>query len=332
MTFDYFRNDIDGMILAVPVAPSLGVPSNRINKNIGELYNQGYEFGVDLNLINNEKFKWNVNANLTLQKNVVTKLPNGGADIVGGSSTDININPNIIIRQGESANSLYGFQYWGVNPANGYPVYVKANGTLVQGLLNSASYRVFDPANPSNVSTTATLDQSDKKILGSTLPKYFGGFTSKMSYKDFDLTFLVRFSGGNKLFNSTRRELLTQNLNNNSTEILGRWQSATELGDGWTPRLWASSNTFTNLSGHASSRFLEDGDFISLDNVSLGYKFPKSLTDKVKVENIRLYVQAQNLWIITDYTGLNPEMETSGVDLNGTPRASVWSMGLNINL
>ncbi len=332
LTFDYFRNDIDGMILAVPVAPSLGVPSNRINKNIGELYNQGYEFGVDLNVINNEKFKWNVNANLTLQKNVVTKLPNGGADIVGGSSTDININPNIIIRQGESANSLYGFQYWGVNPANGYPVYVKANGTLVQGLLNSASYRVFDPANPSNVSTTASLDQSDKKILGSTLPKYFGGFTSKMSYKDFDLTFLVRFSGGNKLFNSTRRELLTQNLNNNSTEILGRWQSAANPGDGWTPRLWASANTTVNNSSNASTRFVENGDFISLDNITLGYNMPKSILEKVKLQSIRFFIQAQNMLIITDYKGLNPEMETFGVDLNGTPRSKILSLGVNVNL
>ena len=332
LTFDYFRNDIDGMILAVPVAPSLGVPSNRINKNIGELYNQGYEFGVDLNVINNEKFKWNVNANLTLQKNVVTKLPNGGADIVGGSSTDININPNIIIRQGESANSLYGFQYWGVNPANGYPVYEKADGSLVQGLLTSAAYRVFDPANPSNVSTTASLKQDDKKILGSTLPKYFGGFSSKMSYKDFDLSFLVRFSGGNKLFNSTRRELLTQNLNNNSTEILGRWQSAANPGDGWTPRLWASANTTVNNTSNASTRFVENGDFISLDNITLGYNMPKSILEKVKLQSIRFFVQAQNMLIITDYKGLNPEMETFGVDLNGTPRSKIISLGVNVNL
>lgn len=332
LTADYFRNDIDGMILAVPTAPSLGIPSNRINKNIGQLYNEGFEFGVDYNVIKNDNFQWDLNANITFQKNVVTKLPNNGADILGGSSSDININPNIIIREGESANSLYGFEYWGVNPANGFPVYVKADGTLVQGLLNQQAYRVFNPANPSDVSTVASLGQSDKKILGNTLPTYFGGVTSKMNYKNFDLTFLVRFSGGNKLFNSTRRELLTQNLNNNSTEILGRWQSAENPGDGWTPRLWASGNITVNNTSNASTRFVENGDFISLDNITFGYNLPKSVLEKLKIESVRFFVQAQNMFIITDYKGLNPEMETFGVDLNGTPRSKILSLGINVNL
>ena len=332
LTADYFRNDIDGMILAVPTAPSLGIPSNRINKNIGQLYNEGFEFGIDYNVIKKDNFQWDLNANITFQKNVVTKLPNNGADILGGSSSDININPNIIIREGESANSLYGFEYWGVNPANGFPVYVKADGTLVQGLLNQQAYRVFNPANPSDVSTVASLGQSDKKILGNTLPTYFGGVTSKMNYKNFDLTFLVRFSGGNKLFNSTRRELLTQNLNNNSTEILGRWQSAENPGDGWTPRLWASGNITVNNTSNASTRFVERGDFISLDNITFGYNLPKSVLEKLKIESVRFFVQAQNMFIITDYKGLNPEMETFGVDLNGTPRSKILSLGINVNL
>jgi TonB-linked SusC/RagA family outer membrane protein len=329
--FDYFKNDINGLILAVPVAPSLGIPNNRINKNIGDMYNKGYEFALNVEALEKGALKWTVSTNLTLSENKVTAIPDS-QDIIGGTSTDVNINPNIIIREGESINALYGYEYWGVNPANGNPVYYKADGTLVQGNLPTSTYFVFDPADPSNLATASSLTTADKVILGSSLPTYYGAFSNKLSYKNFDLNIFFRFSGGNKIFNSTRRELMNQNFNNNSTEILGRWQSATEPGDGWTPRLWASSNTFTNLSGHASSRFLEDGDFISMDNVSLGYKFPKSLTDKVKVENIRFYVQAQNLWIITKYTGLNPEMETSGVDLNGTPRASVWSMGLNINL
>jgi TonB-linked SusC/RagA family outer membrane protein len=331
LTFDYFKNDIDGLILDSPVAPSLGVPSNFIRKNIGSLVNDGYEFGLDVSLINNENFRWNVNANITFQSNEVTGTPNGN-DIIGGSSTDTGIAPNIIIRQGESLNSLYGFKYWGVNAANGFPVYYKADGSLVQGNPVSQSYSVFDPLNPTNTSTSATLTQADKKILGTTLPTYYGGFSSSMSYKNFDLNFLIRFSGGNKIFNSTRRELMNQNLNNNGTEILGRWQSVTNPGDGWTPVLYANSNTFLNQSSNATTRFVEDGDFISFDNVTLGYSFPKKLLQKIKLENIRLFIQGQNLFMITKYTGLNPEMETSGVDLNGTPRGRIFSMGINVKL
>jgi TonB-linked SusC/RagA family outer membrane protein len=332
LTFDYFKNDIDGLILNSPLPPSLGVPNNSITRNIGTMVNDGYEFGLDVSLINNQNFKWDVNANLTLQSNKVTSTPSG-VDFIGGSfQSDTSIAPNIIIRQGESLNSLYGFQYWGVNPANGFPVYYKADGSLVQGNPASQSYSVFDPNNPSNTSTGATLTQADKKILGNTIPKYFGGFSSRMSYKNVDLSFLIRFSGGNKIFNSTRRELMNQNLNNNGTEILGRWQSPSNPGDGWTPILYANSNTFLNQSSNATTRFVEDGDFISFDNITLGYNFPKKLMEKIKVENIRLFVQGQNLFMITDYKGLDPEMETAGVDINGTPRGKIFSMGINVKL
>lgn len=331
LTFDYFKNDIDGLILNSPVAPSLGIPNNSISKNIGSLVNDGYEFGIEFNAFDKNEFKWDINANLTLQDNKVTATPNGN-DIIGGSSTDTNIAPNIIIREGESLNSLFGFQYWGVNPTNGFPVYYKADGTLVQGNPRTSSYTVFDPNNPSAAGASSTLGQADKKILGNTLPKYYGAINSKMSYKNFDLTFLFRFSGGNKVFNSTRRDLMNQNFNNNSTEILGRWQSAENPGDGWTPLLWAGSNTFLNQTSNATTRFVEDGDFISLDNLTLGYNIPSSFTSKIKVDGIRFFVQGQNLLMITKYKGLDPEMETSGVDLNGTPRAKIISMGVNVKL
>ena len=331
-TADYFKNDIDGLILLVPIAPSLGVPSNIVRKNIGSMYNKGYEFSANLSAIDTEKFSWNLNANLTLTKNEVTSLPNG-QDILGGTFSDVNINPNLIIREGESINSLYGIRYWGVNPANGNPVYYKADGSLVQGNLSTTNYKVFDPSNPADISQAATLNfVTDKVILGNSMPTYFGAVTNTFRYKNLDLSFLVRFSGGNKIFNATARELMTQNFNNNSTDILGRWQSAAEPGDGVTPRLYASSNTFTNLSGHATSRFLEDGDFVSLDNISVGYSLSKEVTDRLRVKGFRVFVQAQNMLIFTKYDGLNPEMETGGVDLNGTPRSKIISMGLNVKL
>ena len=224
-------------------------------------------------------------------------------------------------------------RYYGTNPENGNPVYYKADGSLVQGNLPGSSYSVFDPANPVDVSQSASLSAADDRvILGQSLPKYFGGFNSSMNYKNFDLGFLFRFSGGNKIFNATRRDLLNQNFTNNSTEILGRWQSVENPGDGWTPRLYASTNTTTNLTSIATSRFLEDGDFIKLDNITLGYSLPASAATQLGITKLRLYLQAQNVWTITDYSGLDPEMESAGVDLNGTPRASIFSFGLNLSL
>jgi hypothetical protein len=153
-----------------------------------------------------------------------------------------------------------------------------------------------------------------------------------MSYKNFDLGFLVRFSGGNKIFNATRRELVNLGLSNNGTEILGRWQSAANPGDGITPRLAAFQNPFINQASNLTTRFVEDADFISLDNISLGYSFPRPLIEKMKIDGIRLSVTAQNLFFITGYRGLDPELESAGVDFNGTPRARILSLGLNVNL
>ncbi|WP_264529155.1 SusC/RagA family TonB-linked outer membrane protein [Flavobacterium sp. N502540] len=331
LTFDYYKNDINGIVLAAPVSPSLGIPFNTINSNIGSMLSDGYEFSANFKAVNNANFTWDVSANLTLAKNKVTGLY-GGQDIVGGTSSDTNISPNLILRQGESLNSLYGYQYYGVNKANGNPVYYKADGTMVQTKLPGQTFAVYDPANPADVSKTGTLTTSDKVILGNTLPTYYGSFTSNMTYKNLDFGFMFRFSGGNKIFNYTRRELMNQNFNNNGTEILGRWQSVDNPGDGWTPRLYAGANNGVNFSGNATSRFVENGDFISLDNISLGYSLSKSLLDKIKVDSFRLFVQAQNVWLISDYKGINPEMETNGVDINTTPRSKVISMGINVSL
>ncbi len=327
-TFDYFNNDIDGLILDAPVPHSLGVPNNTIKKNIGSMRNQGYEFSADWQVIAGNSFNWTLSGNVTFDENEVTST-NEGQDILGGTFTDANYAQNLIIREGESINSLYGFRYWGSNPANGNPVYYKADGTLVQGNLPTQTYVVFDPSNPTDITKAASLSTAtDKVILGNTLPTYYGGINNKLDYKNWDLSFMFRFSGGNKIFNSTGRDLMTQNLNNNSTAILGRWQSVDEPGDGVTPRLWASTNTFTNLTGNATTRFVEDGDFISLDNITLGYKMP---SERLGLELVRFFVQGQNLWTITDYTGLNPEMEAGGVDLNGTPRTKIVSFGVNVN-
>ncbi|MFV8368186.1 SusC/RagA family TonB-linked outer membrane protein [Flavobacterium sp. LB2R40] len=326
-TYDYFINNQDGLILAVPQPLSLGVPNNSISKNIGALRNSGHEISVEASAFKSENFEWTVTANLSLVKSKVNTLVNG-QDINYVDADNFNTGNNIL-REGESPYSLYGFKYWGVNPANGNPVYYKADGSLVQGNIDTQAYRVFNPSNPSDISVASSLSTSDKSILGSILPTYFGAFNSNMRYKDFDLGFMFRFSGGNKIHNSTRRDGLTMNFNNNSTEILGRWQSASNPGDGLTPRLRDDRETFINLN-QASTRFVEDGDYIKLDNVTLGYNLPRTVLEKIGVDKFRLFVQGQNLLIITDYKGLDPEMEITGIDLNGTPRSRVFTIGLNV--
>lgn len=333
----YWIQDNDDIILQAPVAPSLGVPGNFVNRNIGRVRGSGIELTVDAALIRSGQFKWDASLNFSTQDNEVLSLVNG---------QDIITNYNLI-REGESIRSLYGYTYLGVNKANGNPLYETynrdENGNItetivVQGNITNQTYYVYNPDNPTELATTRPLNASrDRKILGSALPTWFGGFDNNFTYGNFDLNVFIRFSGGNHIMNRTRVDLLSQAFNNNSTEILGRWQSPENPGDGQTPKMWLNRDNFINNPDFASTRWVEKGDFLRLQNISLGYTFPASALNKVKLNSLKVYVQAQNLLTFTEYSGLDPETSTAfstatgfGEDFNGNPQQKVISGGIKV--
>lgn len=323
LTVDYFNNTTNDMIMTKMVAPSLGLPGNSILINAGKMVNHGVEFDLTANVLDSNDFSWDINANLTLQKNQVKSLPNG----------DPLVYTNNIIKEGESINALYGFEYHGVNATNGYPVYVKGDGTLVQKNVRTGAVTVYDPANPGVTGAGSSLSAvADRKVLGDVVPTYFGGITNTFKYKNFDMNFLFRFSGGNKIFNETRQQMLSYQFRNNITEILGRWQSPQNPGDGQTPILVANQHARANEAS-VTSRFVEKGDFILLDNIQIGYSFDKQLLERINLKKARVFLTAQNLWMITKYKGADPEMISSaGVDLFGVPRNRIITVGVNVGL
>ncbi|NDK54633.1 TonB-dependent receptor [Pontibacter sp. BT213] len=321
MVFAYWKKDNIDNVLGAPTAPSLGVPGNRIIKNIGDISNSGLEFTVNSTIIDKGAFTWVSNLNVSTQKNEVKRLVDG-QDIFGEYT---------IVREGESINSIYGYEYKGVNKANGNPIYQKADGTLVQGNITNSTYYVYDPANPTDLTTTSSLTAADKKVLGSALPTWFGGFDNQFKYGNFDLGLFFRFSGGNVIMNRTRQDLLSMNFVNNGTEILNRWQSPEKPGDGQTPRLYAAAGNFINRDNESTTRFVEDGDFLKLSNVMLGYNLPSTILEKTRFNKARVFAQVQNAVTFTKYSGLDPETNTGlGVDFNGNPQQRVYTVGLNI--
>lgn len=318
---DYYENDINNLILQRAYAPSAGLPgAGVISENIGRVMNKGFEFSVDADIIKNSNFTWNTNFNITTVNNEVKALVDN-TDIFNGAYR--------VYRIGESMNSLYGYRYYGVNPANGNPVYYKADGSLVQRILSSGSVRAFNAADPGNTATAATLVEADKALLGRTLPKVFGAWSNNLKMGPLDFSALVRFNYGNKIMNITRRDMLGMDFVNNSTEILGRWQSPDKPGDGQTPRILYGQNPRVNDDGVGSSRFVEDGSFIKIDNLTLGYTFDRDLISNAFMTNLRIFVQAQNAFIFTKYTGADPELQINGLDWNTIPRQRSFSIGLN---
>jgi hypothetical protein len=138
--------------------------------------------------------------------------------------------------------------------------------------------------------------------------------------------------------NATRpKSLLNMEFSNNGKEILGRWQSKENPGDGQTPRIGYGDGDVLFNAPFADSHFVEDGSFLKLANLSLGYTLPKRITSKLDISKIRLYVQAQNLLTITGYSGLDPETFTHdeydnhrGVDWDGMPQQRIFTVGANV--
>ena len=254
LTVDYFKNDIDNIILDYPTPPSAGIPGNRILKNTGTARNKGIELSFSLDVVQKKNFNWNFNINYTNIINKITSL----YDVNGVKVTEItnpNGSPYNINRVGESIYSLYGYRYAGVNIANGNPCYYKADGSLVQRNAATGVYNYILTLNEPTPGVATTLTSADKVVLGPSNPTFFGAFTNTFNYKEFGLEVMFRYSGGNKIMNVTRQEvLLNQKFANNGTEILDRWTKPGQITN--TPRVYYANDAIINQNGEALSRFV----------------------------------------------------------------------------
>jgi TonB-linked SusC/RagA family outer membrane protein len=319
--FAYWAKDNSDIVLDMPTPPSLGVPDNVIAQNYGDIKNDGLEFELGGNIVQQRDLTWKSSINFSTQHSIVKKL----VDEIPGAYT--------IMREGESINALWGYKYAGVNAANGNPMYYKQDGAIVQADVKSGAYYKYDSSNPGVYGESLSLNADDKVIFGHSIPTWFGGWDNTFTYKDFDLNLFLRFSGGNKVANISRRDLLTMKFVNNGTEILGRWQSPEKPGDGQMPKLYYGNENIINLdSSDGLSRWVEDGNFLKVQNLAIGYNLSASLCRRLFVEKARIYVQGQNLLTFTPYSGLDPEIYngTVGVDYNSNPQQRTFLIGLNI--
>ncbi|MBT0812112.1 TonB-dependent receptor [Litoribacter ruber] len=326
---DYFRNDIRDLVLERITASSFGVPQNRIFENVGAMVNQGVELRVMAGIIERDNFSWNTDFNFTWLHNEVTNL-------ISPITTTFNRT-----EVGGPIAQLYGYEWFGVNSANGNPIYVKGDGSLVQYNLeqDNTGWRAYNENNPGDISQTATgLGGGDLRILGNTLPRWQGGWTNQFVIGNFDAEIFFRYSGGNYIMNETRRGQLGMGFSNNNAEILSRWTESGQVTD--VPKLYTGQDANIWAAGAANSRFVEKGDFLRIQNIVLGYRIPADWLDQTfngGIRSVRIFGQVQNPLIFTNYTGVDPELNTFpgsqlqfGVDWNSAPIIRTWSFGLNV--
>jgi TonB-linked SusC/RagA family outer membrane protein len=327
----YFRNLIDGLILNAPLSPSKGVPGNSIATNIGSMLNTGWEFGLSGTVVRKGKFSWNSNFNLTFMENEVKTLAAGNADILASTGGLETAN---IIRVGQSVGSLYVVETQGVNPANGRRIFINGKGEKVQYThvvaAGQSRWTYLDGR-----TATAVNQSADGKIYGPTLPKWFGAWDNTFRYGNFDLNFQLQYSGGNYIYNGTKAGLRDARFWNSHTDVLDRWTESNTSGS--IPRVVYGDN-ISNGSAIPMSENVEKGDFMRLRNVTLGYSIPTSVFgEKVKISSLRVYANINNAFLLTGYSGTDPEVSSNGnsnqapgVDRNSVPMARTFLVGLNV--
>lgn len=331
-SIDYYQNIVDGLILSAPTPPTAGLPAlppnqpNTIKKNVGAMKNSGIEVTIGAETVQSGSFNWHTDLTFTTVKNEITALAN---------DQDI-IDVPRIYRVGEAANSVYAYEYAGVNPANGNPLYVRGDGSIIQGNPDDTKYYLYNPNSPAATEVTDNLSDKDLKVVGQYNPKWFGGFNNTFSWKGIDLGLMFTYAGGNKIFNASRQGGFQLEFTNNYKEILNRWTP--EHTDTDVPRLKMNQSSFLNNN---STRWVEKGDYLRLQNVSLGYTIPKNLLSsfmKGSITNLRIYGQIRNAFLLTKYKGTDPEnfaignFGAGGIDNNVNPLLRTYTVGLSIGL
>ncbi|MCI1189068.1 TonB-dependent receptor [Hymenobacter sp. DH14] len=333
--FAYYRNLVDGVILSVPQAPSKGIPNtgsgpgtvgNAIFSNVGSMQNTGIELNLRFNAIQGTNFSWTVSGNVTTLKNEVLQLAFDGQRIPTATSGLETANYTQV---GHSVGEILAVPSLGVNPANGRRMLQKADGTVVQYEHLGSGWTTLDgkPASAPN-------QLADGIYYGPVLPKWYGGVDNTFRYRFLDLGVFVQFSGGNYIYNGTKAGLHDQRFWNNQTDIKNHWTA--ENTNALWPRVVYGDNV-SNGSAIVMSSNVEKGDFARLRQVSLGYTFAPTFLSRLNVANARLYAQVQNAFLLTKYSGIDPEISTNGgsntgagVDRNSVGQARTYTLGFNI--
>lgn len=309
--FAWYKNNIDGLILDVPQIPSAGLP-NALRQNVGSMYNRGLEITLSATPINGKKFTWNTSFNISTNTNRVTSLAPGLPFVIVTSPAGAATNEAISITQpGYSIGMIYVIPTAGVDPATGRRIYINQAGKKVMYRHVPFSWQYEDGT------TAPAITALDRRVYKNSAPKQFGGFENTFRLGDFELNALITYQLGFYVYYGTQAGLRDQRFWNNDKSVLRAWQKPGDITD--IPRSIFGDNV-SNGSGLPMDVNVFKGDFAKLRSVTFAYNLPRSILDKTKISSIRLYVSGQNLAILTDYPGPDPETSTNG---NGTANQGV---------
>jgi TonB-linked SusC/RagA family outer membrane protein len=303
LTADYYNKQTNDLLLSRPLPSSSGFSS--ITENVGKIENKGIEISLSTQNISTDNFTWNTQFNISGNRNKVLELYNNQPidDIGRGGNR---------IMEGQPIGVFYSYKSLGVDPSTGDIVYADTN---------------FD----------GEITSDDRTIVGNPHPDFIGGLTNNLSYNNIDLSVFLQGSYGNDVFHGSRLFLESlQGGDNQIAAVTRRWRQSGDITD--IPR--ATTDPIASVQNkRVSSRFIEDGSYLRIKNVTLGYTLEGAQFKKQLFSSLRMYLSIQNLLTFTKYTGLDPEVNYRGDDNSviGTdfftyPQARTFTLGINLKL
>ena len=346
---DVYKNTANDLLLAVAIPPTSGYTTQI--QNVGSTSNRGVEFQVNATPVQNKDFTWSTNFNISFNKNRVESL--GGLKQItrnsgwqGRDGVD-----DYIVKVGQPAGLMYGFVTDGFYTVNDFN-YNATTGvyTIKPGIAFNGVYGTPQPGmlKWKDINGDGTINpDSDRVVVGNANPKFTGGWTNQFTYKGFDMSVFVNFVVGNDIYNANKIEWTDGAFPNlNTLNIMkDRWTNIDGKG-----QIVTDPVALTNLNANAKiwtpvrvqrwwlhSWAVEDGSYLRINNITLGYTLPKNIMNKIKMSNIRFYATVNNLYTFTNYSGYDPDVTarrsdplTPGVDFAAYPRARTWVFGVNL--
>ena len=306
-SIEFFHRQSDNLLFNVPLPVSSGVLT--ISKNVGSMYNRGFEFQLGADIIQTKSFTWNINLNATTYKNRITKLPQ--PEIISDTKK---------LMVGHSLYDYWLRDWYGVDPQDGAALYA-AN------VYSAGNTRI----SKSGDSVTTAYNNARYHYAGTAIPDMYGAITNTFTYKNFDLSFQLTYQLGGKVYDVTYANLMISGAYGRAmhTDILKRWQNPGDVTN--VPRMDASAASLVNF-GAQSDRWLTDASFLNFRTLNIGYNLPVSSVSKIRVQRARFYLSGENLSLSSARRGMNVNQLFTGATSNVYVPARILTAGLNITL
>ncbi|HEU4608113.1 MAG TPA: TonB-dependent receptor, partial [Chitinophagaceae bacterium] len=273
-SIEYFNRQSDNLLFQVPLPLSTGI--SYIWQNVGTMYNRGVELQVSVDAVRQKDFNWNINFNWTTLKNEITKLPDGQDEIISGTKK---------LMVGHSIYDYWLRGWYGVDPADGAGLYLAETN-------DPSNSRVSEKG---DIVTTA-VNNGKYHYAGSAIPDFYGGITNSFRYKAVELSILLNYQVGGKIYDQTYATLMHDGTYGNalSVDVLNRWQSPGQKTN--VPRM---DNAKVGQWDAQSDRWLTSASFLNIRAVNLMYNLPAKFIAKANAQSARVYLSAENLWLFS---------------------------------